>query len=401
MNPNIITIDKIIQNVSERNGTGKTVKDYIDEVMLRQGMGKLSSIRDQQFLGFNHRHTSVHLPPNTDYVGHCFFVRPNLNLSRNNAIRVRQLAQLINNEELSIQRWARMTLDYKLEEEENLSSPLVDNTNVFIPLLSNSLKTLTGVPSLVAGTYTTERGIAKEVFSMIDDNVINYDAYTVNCSFRNMNGNPFLILFYSWILAASMQYLGKIEPRMIDRLQKRLNYTTRIYRIVLDHTQTYVTNIWAPIYCFPVSLEVGSTFKYDIDGDPYNKDNDMIDVQFQCVGSIFNDDLLINQFNSVVGMGNVNMFDSQRNSSMKKLSKEEALVLNYNGYPRINPNTSEMEWWVSKEVYANAKQRIEDRLKAEGMSTYNSPELQRNKARIQETDNDPNTNPGTSASGLL
>ena len=373
-----ISIEQIIESINKKTNAGKSVKDYIDEITLKSGMGKLSNVRDQQFIGFNHRHTAVNLPPNMDFAGHCFFVRPNLNLARNNAIRVRQLAQLITNDPMSIQQWCRMTLDYRLVDDEGISSPLVDNYNAFIPLLSNSLKTLTGVPSLVAGTHTSERGIAKEVFSMIDDNIINYDSYTVSCSFRNMNGNPFLILFYSWILAASMQYLGRIEPRMIDRMQKRLNYTTRIYRLVLDHTQTFVTNIWAPVYCFPVSLEIGSTFKYDIEGDPFNKDNDFIDVQFQCVGSVFNDDLLINQFNSTVALANPEMFDSTRKSSLVKITKEEANILNYNGYPRINPSTTELEWWVPKQVYENARQRLTE-YKSGSIAGVDSQLLQRNK----------------------
>ena len=347
-----ISIDEIVHRVTQN----KEVRDLVDNIFVRSGMGKVTTIRDKQYNGFNHRSTAVNLPPIRDHQGYCFFVRPMLNLSKINSMRVRQLAQLITKNELSVQRWARLTLDYKLEREENLTSPLVDNLNPFIPLLSNSLKSLTGVPSLVAGTHTSERGLAKEVFTMIDDNVINYDAYTVTTSFRTMNGNPHLILFYSWILAASMQYLGKIAPRWPDRMQKRLNYTTRIYRITLDHTKTYVTNIWAPIYCFPTTIETGSIFKYDIE-KPINDELDSFDVQFQCAGSVFNDDLLIQQFNTLVMMGNNQMTDSAR-KGMVKLQPHETNVLNYYGYPRINPATNEMEWWVDRNIYQNALETI-------------------------------------------
>lgn len=356
------TLFDITQALYEASNGSRNPRDYIDDITLGRGYGKVTGIRDRQFIGINHRHTATNLPPNLDHNGHCFFVRPNLNLSRTNAIRMRQLARLVNNNPLSIEYWARMTLDPKLSTEERLSSPLVDNENPFIPLLSNTLRTLTNVPSLVAGVHTTERGIAKEVFSMIDDNVINYDAYSVTASFRNMNGNPLLILFYSWILAASGQYLGKIAPRWLDRMQRRMNYTSRIYRLVMDHTQTYVTNIWAPIYCFPISIETGSTFRYNIE-DPYNMENDNIDVTFQCVGSVFNDDLLIQQFNTLQGMANPGMTDAMRKSHMVKIDKDEAVVLNYFGYPRINPETTELEWWVPKEIYHGASEKIKEQLR--------------------------------------
>lgn len=362
----LFTIDDIISKISNNQ---KSARDYIDEIFIQLGLGKITTVRDKQFQGINHRHTAANLPFNMDHNGHTFFVRPNINLGRYNCLRVRQLAQLITNNAYSVQRWARMTLDPTLASESNASdisdigeglhSPLVDNENAFIPLLSNLLRTMTGVPSVVAGTYSSEKGLNKEVFGMIDDNVLNYEGYTVTCSFRNMNGNPLLILFYSWILAASMMYLGKITPRIRSIHQRRIEYTTRIYRLVLDYTQTYVTNIWAPTYCFPTTIETGSIFKYNVE-DPFNRDNDNIDIQFQCYGSHFNDDLLFHQFNTTVCLANPAMEDNSRKRDMVKLDPTEMKLFNYYGYPRINPVTSELEWWVSKENYKGAANMAKD-----------------------------------------
>ena len=344
-------LDEVIMNLT--NGE-RSVRDLIDTIFLRSGRGRMTTVRDKQYSGFNHRQTVPNLPDSADHNGYCFFTRPTLNLSYQNALKNRYLSQLITHLESSIQMWVRMTLDHRLENDENLKCPLIDNNNVFIPLLSNSLKTLTGVPSLVAGTYASERGIHKEVFGFIDDNVINYESYTVTASFRNMNGNPFLLLFYSWILAASQQYLGKIVPYLEDLVENRINYTTRIYRIIMDHTKTYVTGIWAPVYAYPMTIETGAIFKYDVE-QPLNRDMASLDVQFQCYGSIMNDDLLFHQFNQTVAMANPNMADKVRyNGSLKKLDSSEVDVLNYYGYPRINPETTELEWWVPTQIYNSA-----------------------------------------------
>lgn len=378
---NKITIDDVINKISNNQ---RTVRDYIDEIFLSFGRGKLTTIRDKQLSGFNHRQTAVNLPDHADHNGYCFFVRPTMNLSRFNAMRDRHLAQLITNIPYSIQQWVRMTLDFTLESREQLSSPLIDNQNVFIPLLSNSLKTLTGVPSIVAGTHSSERGIAKEVFTMIDDNIYNYETYTVTATFRNMNGNPFLLLFYSWILAASLQYMGKIVASMPDIIQRRMNYTSRIYRLIMDHTKTYVTGIWAPAYCYPVTLETGSIFKYNIE-EPLNRDMATMDVQFQCAGSIINDDLLFHQFNTAVAMANPMMDNTIRSQTLVKLDRVEVDVLNYYGYPRINPVTTELEWWVPREIYQSAAEVLKKQLRFPNNNP--DPQVERNNQIIEERKN--------------
>jgi len=84
-----------------------------------------------------------------------------------------------------------------------------------------------------------------------------------------------------------------------------------------------------------------------------------MDVQFQCNGSFFNDDLLFYQFNTTVQLANPSMQDKSREKEYIKLDPSETKLFNYYGYPRINPITSELEWWVRKEDYVHAAQRLE------------------------------------------
>ena len=60
------------------------------------------------------------------------------------------------------------------------------------------------------------------------------------------------------------------------------------------------------------------------------------------------DDILIDEFNRTVSMHNRDMeTDSSRASEMTKLTPEYFNLFNFKGYPRINPDTYELEWWVN------------------------------------------------------
>ena len=44
-------------------------------------------------------------------------------------------------------------------------------------------------------------------------------------------------------------------------------------------------------------------------------------------------------------MFNPSMNSLMRDQYMTKISREQLLNYNYNGYPRINMDTNELEWW--------------------------------------------------------
>ena len=45
------------------------------------------------------------------------------------------------------------------------------------------------------------------------------------------------------------------------------------------------------------------------------------------------------------------MSEKSRESSMTKVPATLLTLFNNRGYPRINYNTYELEWWVSKDLY--------------------------------------------------
>lgn len=348
----VITYDDIA-----RDAFGMSMSDYLDQVFQKSGLGYRQNAVGNHFYGFNHRHLPTVIPHNTDHNGYVFFTRPRLNLTASNIVTNRKLTTLLTDNPKSIGRIVRNYLDPVIaKQERKYPCPFVDPWNVFMPLLSNSLISMTPPPSTTVGTYTTgTAGAAKEVFSMIDDIVVDYSVYTTTATFRNLPGNPFLTLFYCWMLYASLQFLDEGPIPYPDDINNfRMNYTTRYYHLVMDASKRYVQAFQAPMYAFPISIESGSIFTYDIN-KPMNEAMKTLDIQFQCVANIWNDPILIEQFNTSVALMNPSMSDRNRKGVMVKVPYEALVVFNGIGYPRINPDTWELEWWVTKEQYQQRK----------------------------------------------
>ena len=66
------------------------------------------------------------------------------------------------------------------------------------------------------------------------------------------------------------------------------------------------------------------------------------------MGFIAYDPLLIFHFNTTVGIFKPSMRDKYRDSDMVKLSPSELRTYNHRAYPRIEPDTMEMQWWVER-----------------------------------------------------
>ena len=109
---------------------------------------------------------------NRDYKGFTFFTRPLLNLSTLNVANNRDMIDLLTTNERSINRYVRMMLDPRLAVDKKLGGseltcPLVDNKQAFIPILSNNLVSISGFPDLNLPTYTSDEGIRREQWTMV------------------------------------------------------------------------------------------------------------------------------------------------------------------------------------------------------------------------------------------
>ena len=139
-------------------------------------------------------------------------------------------------------------------------------------------------------------------------------------------------------------------PYMDNWIEHRVDYQTRIWRITLDPTKTRVQKIGACYAAYPTAISIGAAFNFESDRI-FNDSNDQISVRFRAIGAEYMSEILIKEFNDVVCLFNGSMTDSNRAGKMHKLTQSEVTVFNHRGYPRIDPDSYEFQWWVSNTDY--------------------------------------------------
>lgn len=347
---------------------GLSTTQAIDNVLVNTGVGSIEKAIGNSFYGINHRQTPGSISVKKDYYGLTFFTRPRLNMSTENLGMVRSLYRLATNESSSIQRIIRCYLDPELQREEGLSSPLVDNQSAFIPALTNNLISISGWPDIRAPIHTYQEGLYKESLSVVDGISDIFSTYDITANFRNHQGNPIMLLFLYWIRWMTLAFEGKIIPWPDDILKCEMCYTTRIYRLIMDESKTYVKSLAATGASIPVGLPYGTLFDYESD-HPVNSNSDQISINFNTSGAIYEDPILLYQFNRTVMMFNTNMIPVGANrtdsatqtkiGNMTRITIDLLQVFNFRGYPFINPKTMELEWWIDSASFQQYQNQID------------------------------------------
>jgi len=336
----------------------------LDDYFQTTPVGSIDRAIGNNLFGINHRQLPGLVPSNKDTYGLTFFVRPQLNMQADNIRNSRLFYPLLTENPKTIHRFIRCTLDprimtgYTFHDHKipALKCPVVDNSQAFIPILTNTLNSLSGWQDIVAPTFTSKPGLYNEAYSQVDGIVRNFESFDIDATFRNTKGDPILYMFYIWLLYASQVFEGKLIPYVDFITENEIDYMTRIYRLVLDKEKQYVTKIAATGVAFPVSVPTGSFFDFSTE-KPYNDQNKDITIRFRCLGVDYQDDILIKEFNKTVSIFNPDMRDGVRDATMKKVDRSALLLFNNRGYPRINPKDNELEWWVDT---ALAQRRIDD-----------------------------------------
>ena len=333
-------------------------KKDIDKLPNKSGFSAVYSSISQMFWGIDHAHAGSFIQKNTDTQGLTFFTRPYLNLSYNNVLADRRLLYLLDqNDTYSVYRAIRVMLDSYISSNLNTESPvlrsnLVDYRSAFIPILTNTLESLSGFPDITLNTYQSSEGVRKEAWKMVDDVAEINSPQSLTATFKNIKGDPISTLFTVWTIYMGNVYSGRMVPYPDMVVNNTIDYQTRIWRIILDRSKKYVTKIGCAIACFPTAAPLGSAFDYSKD-TPFSTNLDQISIPFECVGFEYNDPILISEFNVTVAMYNRAMSYYRREKEMVLLDKEILHEFNFNGYPYITENL-EFQWWMHKDEY-NAK----------------------------------------------
>jgi hypothetical protein len=339
------------------DGRSEKIRSALDAFYSNSPVGTISTSMSDTFRGLNHRQQPNSIPINRDLYGLTFFTRPRMNMTSPNLRQSRLFSPMLTTNDLTIPRAIRALLDTESHiargpRGEYHSSRLVDRYQAFIPILTNQLISISGWPDVIAPTYTAQPGAYQETFSMVDGLTINYGAFDIRANFRNIQGDPITALFLTWAHYASLVFQGILMPYPDALIENEIDYMTRIYRLVLDPSRRFVQKIAACGAGFPVDAPIGNAFNYEQD-KPINQGNDQISVTFKCFGAMYQDPILIDQFNRSVSMHNSDMGgdDSDRSVNLVKLDAAYVQLFNHMGYPRINPDTMELEWWVFRKDY--------------------------------------------------
>ncbi len=359
----------------------------LDDYFQTTAVGSVDKAIGNNLFGINHRQTPTPVQMNKDQYGLTFFVRPQLNLQAANIRNVRIFYPMLSDLPKSLQRFVRCTLDprlmygYKIidrggnnasemEGGDLLSCPLIDEKQAFIPVLTNNLNSLSGWPDIVAPTFTSKEGLYQESWSIVDGTTKIFSTFDLDATFRNTRGDPIMFLFYVWVHYSSLVFEGNLVPYPDFIIENEIDYNTRIYRLVLDQDKKYVRKIAATGASFPVQVPTGGYFDFTSER-PFNDQNKDITIRFRCVGAQYQDDILIKEFNNTVVIFNPDMEDGMRDMVMMKVDASLLRLFNNRGYPRINPDNYELEWYVDVGYFSR---RLEA-LSTTGLSTAEISDL--------------------------
>ena len=368
-----VNVGQAPEALSAESSTGIGLSDKTNNIFRTGNIGSVTDAIGNSIYGINHRQTPGAIQLNKDFFGLTFFTRPDMNLTDDNIRAVRQLAPLLTTDTNSIPYIIRTLLDPNLSLDTKVNCGLVDNQQAFIPMLTNHLLSISGWPDVIAPTLTSQEGVYKESFSLVDGVVANYSTYDVQANFRNIPGDPITLLFLIWVHYASNVFQGNMVPYPENLIQNTVDYQTRIYRLVLDSSKRFVKKIGACGASFPISSPIGAAFNYE-HNTPISDSNHQISIPFRCMGFIAQDDILISEFNATTAIFNSTMdsdattienniaslsvnataddLDKARTGdNYIKLLPDELTICNNKGYPHINIHTYELGWYLDTDTW--------------------------------------------------
>jgi len=251
------------------NEKGRANRRRID---LMSGRGDTDEAITNTFMGFNHRIAPTAVAKNRERAGYVFFTRPDFNLSVENVAQSTRLTQMAEAPESSAERAVLGMLDpmcpYAVKDEASglgadfRDSIPFDNKQAFMPIFTNRIVSLSGFPDGSVDVYTSEEGLKREQWSMVDStNEINY-TYTLSAVLQNLDGDVTTLIAAVWLEMMAGLYDGTFWPRTRNVIQREICYQTRIYRLIMDPTLKYVTKIGAALSAIPVNDNLGAIFNY-------------------------------------------------------------------------------------------------------------------------------------------
>ena len=204
----------------------------------------------------------------------------------------------------------------------------------------------------------------REQIAMVDSTYRVNNVFPLNATFRNVEGDPittYLVFALEYMAAVKA---GDMIARWTNICRKRIDYQHRIYRFVMDPTNRYIRKYGIANAAFPVNDSIGSSMNISAN-EIFVSSNETIDVQFQCQGAYYMDPIILEEFNRVVRRFNPDMQPANWDAityapkgDLVKLQPNELTMFNWMGYPQIDLNTYELNWYVPQDKYDEVYGRV-------------------------------------------
>ena len=230
------------------------------------GRGSFSHVYQTLMTKFD-RFGTAPVQLNTENVGYTFITRPRFNLSTESCRQDPVLAMLDTLTPASLMFSLRCHLDSYLPTTTVASSaasnsPFFNDQSAFNIPLSNMLIGVSGFPDLNIEYETTESGFFGEDMTYPKGSDWGRKTYTLNLTFREMQGGWIMSYFLYWLRCMALQTEGTIVAYTDDRVNVRFNHTVSIYRFVMDPNGRTIRKWAKATGCFPLTVPIGSCFDY-------------------------------------------------------------------------------------------------------------------------------------------
>ena len=367
-----------------------TIKKYFgpDKILSEAGIGSSSNAVSLPFAGFDHRGVGTLAKINTDDQGMVFLVRPDLNLSYYNTLASRRLSSLALAPENSLGRAIQVMLSPRLMDKEPVASPIFDNRQAFVTPFTSALVSLSGWPEKTASTEVSPEGLMGEAHVRMVGKPKDLGEMTLTANLYNPEGNIISTIFSVWIETALRCKHGSMAPWVENDGSNTLDYTSRIFHLILDRHKRFVTSIAATGYIFPAVDPTAAKFNFARE-TATGQDLNQVSISFEGAIPEYDDPILIREFNEIVIKANSDMEDhpngmtyskvvvketgdvmephveyrtiagirkpyytTARRGDYVKLTEDDKVLFNWSGFPRISPEM-ELEWWVPRDEYEN------------------------------------------------
>lgn len=349
----------------------------LDDYFASTPIGSYERALTNNLIGFNQDQIPGMLPTQKDSYGYTFFVRPQLNMNEMNLSHQISMYPLLSADPVSTQRYIRCMLDprqvtgwrFHKMTIPALPCPIIDNQQAFIAPMTNNLISLSGWPDPVTPTFVSKPGLYGEVYIQVDGKSEDREKHTLTATYQNVKGDPILSMVQFWQLYQSYVFEGLLSPYPDFLIENTIDYNTRVFRFILDAQKEKVTKFASSGPAFITGSSLGDMFNFNREKNYLDQTREF-SVSIDFIGAQYNHPRTVYDFNKSVGIFNPSMRDAVRDQYMVKLDKALYGVFRHRGYPRVNPDNYDFEWWVSRELFDAMTGRF---LAAnEDMTDYNS-----------------------------